>query len=78
MTRNVSASGVYFETDLLFTAGSPIRFELKFDDAPGGPLVLKCEAQIVRVDRKGGRTGVGAAIKTYQFERAERGAPHCG
>ena len=68
VTRDVSESGVYFETDLPFAPGAPISFSFNFDDAPGGPLVLKCEAVIVRVDNRGGKTGVGATITSYKFE----------
>ena len=68
VTRDVSESGVYFETDLPFTPGAPISFSFNFDDAPGGPLVLKCEARIVRVEDRGGKTGVGATITSYKFE----------
>ena len=71
VTRDVSASGVYFETDLPFAPGAPISFSFNFEDAPGGPLVLKCEALIVRVENRGGKTGVGATITSYQFESLE-------
>ena len=69
VTRNVSASGVYFETDVPLAQGAPLSFSFRFDDALGGPLVLKCEAQIVRVEDRGGMLGVGASITNFKFER---------
>lgn len=69
VTRNVSASGVYFETEAPLAEGAPLRFSLRFDDQPGGPLILRCEARIVRLEERDGKFGVGAEITSSSFER---------
>ena len=68
ITRNVSASGLFFETDQLLTPGAAINFSLEFENARGGPLRLKCEARIVRVEQQVGKIGVAAAITSSRFE----------
>jgi len=66
-TRDVSASGVYFETDESFTPGAPIRFSLFLKHAFPSPFRLECTGQIVRVERREGRVGVAAAITEYRL-----------
>lgn len=72
LTRNVSASGIYFVTDVRLTKGMPVSFTLEFKEAPGGPFRLKCEARVVRVEPLDGKFGVGAAISHYELQRIER------
>jgi hypothetical protein len=71
VTRNVSASGIYFVTEVELVAGMPVTFTLEFEDSPGGPFRLKCEARVVRLERLEGGYGVGAAISHYELERIE-------
>ena len=73
VTRNVSSSGVYFETDQAFTAGSAVSFRLDFENAPGGPLRVTCEGKIVRVEQRDGKLGVAATITDYKFEQISKG-----
>lgn len=70
VTRDVSASGVYFSTDTDYAAGSEISFAIELD-APRGRLMLKCRGQIVRVERRDGRIGVAAKIVASKLESAE-------
>lgn len=60
ITRDVSATGVYFETDANLTLGATIEFSVELD-TPGGKRVLKCLGQIVRTEALDHR--VGAAVK---------------
>lgn len=69
-TRNVSASGIYFMTDVPLEEGAPLRFTLRFKRASGGPFVLHGEARVVRIERVGSEFGVGAAISHYELQRA--------
>ena len=71
VTRNVSASGIYFVTDVELVKGMAVSFTLEFNDSPGGPLRLKCQAQIVRLEPVDGKFGVGAAISHYELQRIE-------
>jgi hypothetical protein len=67
MTKDVSASGVFFETDEDMADGSPIEFTVELE-SPSGKLVLRCSGQIVRVDRSGGKLGVAAKILDSKLE----------
>ena len=66
-TRDVSASGIYFETEALMAAGAPIRFSLVLEHLYPIPLRLECEGQIIRVERREGTLGVAAAINSYRL-----------
>lgn len=68
-TRNVSASGIYFVTEVALVQGMPVSFTLRFKPASGGPFLLRGEARVVRLERLGGKFGVGAAISHYELER---------
>src|SRR5262245_26301347 len=61
LTRDVSASGVYFETDSALAAGSPITFSVDIE-TPGGAMVLWCRGQVVRVDQRGKLQGIAVRI----------------
>lgn len=72
--RNVSASGIYFVTDVALTEGQPVKFKLEFQSFPGGPIAVNCVARIVRVEQQGARKGVGASIGSFEFHRmSDRG-----
>jgi hypothetical protein len=61
VTRDVSATGVFFETSSTFNVGEQIEFAIEFD-SPGGKLLLQCNGQIVRVEDRNGKVGVGVKI----------------
>ena len=69
VTRNVSANGIYFVTDLALEAGATVNFALDFQNFPGGPIQVNCTARIVRIEEHGGKKGVGAAIHSFEFQR---------
>ncbi len=62
VTRNVSASGVFFETDVDHAPGSKISFAIELDGPQGEKLMLKCQGEIVRVEHRDGKVGVAAKI----------------
>ena len=70
MTRDISPSGIFFETDMEMASGSSIHFALEFDN-PSGKLLLRCSGEIVRVERSGGKIGVAAKIIESRMERVE-------
>jgi hypothetical protein len=70
-TQNMSATGVYFETDLDHEVGAPIRFTVEFSIG-GRPQTVHCEGTVVRVDRRGQRVGVAARVATPLLAEAER------
>ena len=75
-TRNISPSGVFFESDLEQKVGSVIEFRIDFD-TPGGPIQLKCRGEIIRTERRGNRIGAALKILESKFE-AGRDSPAIG
>ena len=57
VTRDVSASGVFFETDVAYHRGSKIHFEINLE-TPWGKAVCDCDGKIVRVERHDGAVGI--------------------
>jgi hypothetical protein len=80
VTRDVSLSGVFFETNHFFALGEPIRLTLLLERAtPGQPVRLQCEGRVVRVERRQPelRLGVAVAIESYRFRKPEQASgPH--
>src|SRR5688572_13041214 len=72
LTRDISASGIYFVTDADLSEGSAIRFSVEFD-SPSGKMFLECNGEVVRIERGGGKLGVGARILESRLERRNVG-----
>lgn len=70
VTRDISASGLYFETDSEQQVGSLIEFEIELD-TPGGPMKFKAQGQIVRIEQLGGRTGAGVKLLSSRLVPVE-------
>ena len=68
LTRDISASGIYFETDLEPIRDSPLDFTVEFQNGGVGGLSLRCRGQVLRVDRLGSRIGVAARILESRLE----------
>lgn len=73
ITRNVSANGIYFVTDLPLETGATVTFALDFQNFPGGPIQVNCIARIVRIEEQGGQKGVAATIQSFEFQRLPLG-----
>ena len=71
-TRDVSASGIFFETEVSYAQGSPIDFAIDLD-TPGGKIKLNCHGEIVRVERRDARVGVAVRILESMLRSAPRG-----
>ena len=68
-TRDLSTTGVFFETGESLVPGSSIKFSVLLELAePGPPLRLVCEGDVVRVERRDERLGVAATISAFQFD----------
>jgi hypothetical protein len=61
LTRDVSASGMFFEIESSYRLGNRIEFAVEMD-TPGGKMLLKCEGEIVRIEPRGARVGVAVRI----------------
>ena len=67
LTRDVSGLGVYFKTDVPFTVGDEIGFNLVIPDA----VNVRCRGEVVRVIPENGGFGVGATIESYSVAEGE-------
>lgn len=61
VTRDVSASGLYFETEASFSVGNSVSFTVDFMSRTG-KMKLQCRGNIIRVEPNGGRVGVAVKI----------------
>ncbi len=67
VTRDISASGVYFEASEKYNIGDEMEFVVEFANR-GGNLFLKCRGEVVRVDSK--KKKIGVAVKILHSEMA--------
>jgi len=70
--RDVSASGIFFETDAAYAVGSPIEVRLDLD-TPWGKVMFRSGGRIVRIEPHDGRIGVAVEFAGSD-EKAERAA----
>ena len=69
ITRDVSASGMFYETEHVLPFGEQIRVVLLFKQGlPEVPLRVLCEGRVVRVEPREGKAGVAVAFTSYRFE----------
>lgn len=69
-TRDVSASGILFETDASYALNSSISFAVELDTS-GGKMVLRCQGEIVRIEPKGQKVNVAVKITQSILEPAK-------
>jgi hypothetical protein len=67
--RDVSASGIYFVTEVALKVGEPLKFTLEFQNPDTGPLSAHCIGRIVRIDKQKSASGVAASIDSIEFRR---------
>ena len=72
VTRNISASGVFFETNVDYATGNEISFAIELDGPQGEKLMLRCRGEIVRVEYRDGKVGVAAKIVASKLEPGVR------
>lgn len=65
-TRNISASGVFFETDVDLPIGTLLNLNVQFTHG-GKQHWLACEGKVVRVTPADGHNGVAAQLLTPFF-----------
>ena len=61
-TRDISTSGIFFETESAYSIGDMIRLFLNFEHE-----TLQCEARVVPVEPSNGQFGVAVELKSYVF-----------
>ncbi len=74
VTRDLSPSGVYFETSSSFQVGSMISLTIDFNSPQG--MQLECEGTIVRVEGRGpNRVGVAVRMNNKALKLREQQPP---
>jgi hypothetical protein len=73
-THNISARGVYFETDVQPASGALVNFTIEYN-LRGRKHRLMCEGKVVRVEAQGGKVGVAARLIGPIFDGEEDVAP---
>lgn len=71
VTRNISASGVFFETNVEYAEGSEIGFAIALDGLQGEKLMLESCGEVVRVERRAGKVGIAARIVSSKLEPSD-------
>lgn len=61
VTQDVSASGLFFLTDSAQRVGSQVAIEIQLD-TPSGPMKLEATGEILRIEPRGGQTGVAVKL----------------
>src|ERR1044071_1519304 len=61
-TCDISTSGIFFETESVYSTGDTIRLLLNFEHE-----TLQCEARVVRVERRTGQFGIAVELTSYVF-----------
>ncbi len=72
LTRNISATGVYFEAQVSQEVGSHVSFTVEVT-VRGEVLKLVCEGEVVRVDHKDGTVGIAAKLGSSFFTNVSEG-----
>lgn len=67
VTRDISASGVYFEASEKYNVGDQMDFIVEFANR-GGNLFLKCHGEVVRIDSRKRKVGVAVKILHSSME----------
>ena len=62
MTRNISTSGIFFETERAYSIGETIRLLLNFKHE-----TLQCEARVVRMEPRNDQFGVAVELTSCRF-----------
>jgi hypothetical protein len=69
-THNISAQGIYFETDVEQRIGSLVNFTVEYT-LYGQKHRLLCEGKVVRVEAHGDRLGIAARLVAPFFAEDE-------
>lgn len=72
MTRDVSANGIFFETDSTYSVGSVIDVRLDLD-TPWGKVMVRSKGRIVRIEPHDDRIGVAVRFVDADVDLASTG-----
>jgi len=63
IARNVSASGLFLETDHPLEVGAYLEMKFDIGAKPDNPTIVRCAGHVIRVQKLGGRSGVALAVR---------------
>ena len=69
VTRDISASGVFFETDATYPLSSSIQFQVEVDTPTCNRLVT-CHGEVVRIEPRNKKVGVAVKVTEALIEPA--------
>ena len=69
VTRDVSATGVFFESTVALDIGSTVDFSVEFG-TPGGRMMIHCNGKVVRREERGDGVGVAVRVTNSKMEMA--------
>ena len=69
VTRDVSPTGVFFESDVGYAVDSTIHFVIEFR-APAGSMRMDCSGIITRVEKQGKKVGVAVKLRSQRLKSA--------
>ena len=67
VTRDISVSGVFFETEATYPLSSSIQFQVKLD-TPQEKMLVTCRGDIVRVEPRNKHVGVAVKLTEALME----------
>lgn len=67
VTRDISASGMYLESEVELVAGDAVEFDVILPRHRGVTEILHCLGRAVRVERLGAHFGLGVSLNSYRF-----------
>ena len=70
VTRNISSSGIFFETDGDYAEGGEINFAVEIDGLREEKVMLRARGIIVRIARNDGKIGIAARIVNSALDAA--------
>jgi len=71
VTRDVSETGLYIETDAKYAVGSEISVSVAVD-TPGGKMMLRCRGNIVRIEPRETKVGLAVHLIASTMEPLEQ------
>ena len=63
VTRDISTSGVFFETKRAQSTGDTINLSVDFTDA-----TIRCEGRVVRAKKLDSKFGIAVDLTSYRFD----------
>lgn len=70
VTRNISSSGIFFETDVSHAEGGEISFAIEIDGVREEKIMLRARGVIVRIACNNGKVGIAAKIINSTLDTA--------